>query len=80
MSYRQFLDTNHSKKDDDGYIVDETNQEILSHIWQEIFHLLDRIPQEIANIDAGAIASQVQKQVEVELLRKYVDNYIERGA
>ena len=75
MNYKQFLAENNSTTDDAGYIVDETNQEILSHIWQEVFHLLDKIPSEIANIDAGAIASQVQHQVECQMLRRYVDSF-----
>ena len=64
--YRRFLDVLAPNED-------RTNQEILSDIWQEVFHLLDRIPREVADIDAGQIAGEVQRQVECAMLRRYLD-------
>lgn len=57
---------------DDGLISNETNQAVLSHVWQEVFHLLDAIPKEIADIDAGGIAGLVQGQLELAMLQRWL--------
>lgn len=58
---------------DDGCINAASNQEILSDVWQGVFHLLDAIPREVCgDFDAGAIASLAQRDLEFYMFRLYL--------
>lgn len=74
LQHQRFLDYRHGGVDPDGYIIDESNQDVLSHVWDTVFQLLDGLTAEgLDKLDAGEIAQLVTSLVERELLRNYLE-------